>query len=117
MTKKDLIIIGGGAGGLVVTSGASQLGLDVVLVENSDRLGGDCLHYGCVPSKTLIHVANVFHTMRHAGKLGLEAVTSQVDMANINQHVAHIIDKIQVHDDPQRFRNYGAQVLNHIAAV
>ena len=57
MNRRDLIIIGGGAGGLVVASVASQLGLAVTLIERETKLGGDCLHYGCVPSKTLIHVA------------------------------------------------------------
>ena len=57
MGKRDLVIIGGGAGGLVVASVASQLGLKVTLIEKQEKLGGDCLHTGCVPSKTLIQAA------------------------------------------------------------
>lgn len=110
MSKKDLVIIGGGAGGLGVTSGAAQLGLDVALIEKSDKLGGDCLHYGCVPSKTLIHAANVAHEMRTADQLGLEAVSPSINLAQVNQHVANVINHIQEHDDPDRFRSYGAQV-------
>jgi len=52
MSKRDLVIIGGGAGGLVVASVAAQLGMKVTLIEKAEKLGGDCLHYGCVPSKT-----------------------------------------------------------------
>jgi len=64
--KRDLIIIGGGAGGLVVASVASQLGIDVVLINKEEAMGGDCLHYGCVPSKTLLRSAAVAHLMSHA---------------------------------------------------
>ncbi len=53
LKKRDLVVIGGGAGGLVVASVASQLGLDVVLINKEEAMGGDCLHYGCVPSKAL----------------------------------------------------------------
>ncbi len=69
--RRDLVVIGGGPGGLVVASVASQLGLKVTLVEKSGRLGGDCLHSGCVPSKTLIRTARVAHMMRTAGRYGL----------------------------------------------
>ena len=53
INKHDLVVIGGGAGGLVVASVAAQLGLDVVLINKEEAMGGDCLHYGCVPSKAL----------------------------------------------------------------
>jgi len=62
LKKRDLVIIGGGAGGLVVASVAAQLGLKVTLIEKAAKLGGDCLHYGCVPSKTLIHAHMVKKT-------------------------------------------------------
>ncbi len=109
--RRDLIIIGGGAGGLSVASAAAQLGLNVTLIEKQDKLGGDCLHYGCVPSKTLIHSAKVAHLMRHADKVGLEAMVPPTNLAKVNQHVKSVIDKIQVHDNPERFRDYGCEVL------
>ncbi len=65
---RDVVIIGGGAGGLVVASVAAQLGLDVVLINKEENMGGDCLHYGCVPSKTLIKSASVAHAMAHADR-------------------------------------------------
>ncbi len=111
MGKRDLVIIGGGAGGLVVASVASQLGLQVTLIEKQAKLGGDCLHTGCVPSKTLIHAAKVASLMCRAGEFGLESVHPAVDMARVNAHVQSVIDQIQPHDDPERFRAYGCEVL------
>ncbi len=109
--KKDIVIIGGGAGGLTMASVASQLGLKTVLIEKSHALGGDCLHYGCVPSKTLIHSAKVAHTMRTASTIGLTSVDLTVDIAKVNKHVQEVISDIQVHDDPERFRSYGCEIL------
>ena len=57
----DLGVIGGGAAGLTITAGAAQLGAKTLLIEKENELGGDCLHYGCVPSKTLIKTAKVYH--------------------------------------------------------
>lgn len=111
MKKQDLVVIGGGAGGLGVTSAAAQLGLKVTLIEKQAKLGGDCLHYGCVPSKTLIHSAKVAHLMRHADRFGLTSHAPEIDLKTINQHVQSVIDQIQVHDDPERFRSYGANVI------
>ena len=74
MDKRDLVVIGGGTGGLIVTSVAAQLGLKVTLIERRDKLGGDCLHTGCVPSKTLIHAAKVASLIRRASEFGLKAV-------------------------------------------
>ncbi|NOZ09634.1 MAG: mercuric reductase [Gammaproteobacteria bacterium] len=108
---QDIVIIGGGAGGLVVASVAAQLGLKVTLIEKEPKLGGDCLHHGCVPSKTLIHAAKVASLMRRAGDYGLPAATPQVDLGLVNDHVQSVIDRIQVHDDPERFRDYGCEVI------
>jgi dihydrolipoamide dehydrogenase len=111
MMKRDLVIIGGGAGGLVVASVAAQLGLKVTLIEKAAKLGGDCLHYGCVPSKTLIHAARVASLMRRAPEFGLPACKPDVDLGKIADHVQAVIDRIQIHDDPERFRGYGCEVI------
>ena len=111
MPDHDLVIVGGGAGGLVVASVASQLGLQVCLIEKEIRLGGDCLHYGCVPSKTLIHTAKVAHLMRRAIDYGLPAVEPRVDMAAVNTRIREVVEQIQQHDDPQRFRDYGCELV------
>lgn len=111
MSQRDLVIIGGGAGGLVVASVASQLGLKVTLIEKENKLGGDCLHYGCVPSKTLIHAAKVASLMRRGNEYGLSSIEPQVDLGKVNDHVQSVIDHIQHHDDPERFRDYGCEVI------
>ncbi|MBL4762336.1 MAG: NAD(P)/FAD-dependent oxidoreductase [Gammaproteobacteria bacterium] len=111
MQNPDILVIGGGAGGLVVTSGAAQLGRKVLLVEKEEKLGGDCLHYGCVPSKTLIKAGKVAHYMKHAAEFGLPAVNVDVDMARVSQHIQRVIKTIQVHDEPERFEAYGAEVV------
>jgi pyruvate/2-oxoglutarate dehydrogenase complex dihydrolipoamide dehydrogenase (E3) component len=70
----DIGVIGGGAAGLTVASGSSQLGAKTFLVEKEKELGGDCLHYGCVPSKTLIKTAHVYHLMKKGEQFGLPRV-------------------------------------------
>ena len=111
MTKKqDLVVIGGGPGGLVVASVAAQVGLRVTLIEKSDRLGGDCLHSGCVPSKTLIHMARTAHSARQGVREGLLSVMPEIDFSKAIDQVERVIDKIQQHDDPERFRSYGCEV-------
>ena len=104
MSKRDLVVIGGGTGGLIVTSVAAQLGLKVTLIEQHEKLGGDCLHTGCVPSKTLIHAAKVASMMRRANEYGLKSVEPEVDLGEVSDHVQSVIDQIQPHDDPERFR-------------
>jgi len=110
--KRDLIILGGGSGGLVVASVASQLGLKVTLIEAREKLGGDCLHYGCVPSKSLLYCARLVQQQRHAASLGLiPAVEPEVDQAAVNAYIRSVVDTLQEHDDPERFRSYGCEVL------
>ena len=111
MKERDLVIIGGGAGGLVVASVAAQLGLKVTLIEKAAKLGGDCLHHGCVPSKTMIHAAGVASLMRRGPEFGLPACEPDVDLGKVADRVQTVIDRIQMHDDPERFRGYGCEVL------
>ena len=107
----DVVIIGGGAGGLVVASVAAQLGLDVALINKEENMGGDCLHYGCVPSKTLIKSASVAHIMAHANRWGLNSVDTQIDISAINTTIKNVIDSIQVHDSRERFEELGCEVI------
>lgn len=108
--KQDLVVIGGGPGGLVVASVAAQLGLRVTLLEQSDRLGGDCLHTGCVPSKSLIAMSRIAHATRQGVANGLLSSMPDIDFASAIAHVDRVIGKIQLHDDPERFRSYGCDV-------
>ena len=110
-SRRDLVIIGGGVAGLVTASVAGQLGLKVTLVERAQVLGGDCLNHGCVPSKTLIRSAKVASLMRRAGEYGLTAHEPEVDLKRVMDHVREVIATIAVHDDPERFRGYGCEVL------
>ncbi|OOG22688.1 pyridine nucleotide-disulfide oxidoreductase [Thioalkalivibrio denitrificans] len=107
----ELVIIGGGPGGLVVASVAGQLGIRTTLIERGPELGGDCLHTGCVPSKTLIHTAKVASLMRRAAEFGLPAVGPEVNFAAVMDRVRSVVDTIQAHDDPERFRGYGVDVV------
>ncbi|VAW50103.1 Mercuric ion reductase [hydrothermal vent metagenome] len=112
MTKiRDLVVIGGGAGGLVVASVAAQLGLDVVLINKEEAMGGDCLHYGCVPSKALLKSASVAHVMREANRWGIKSVAPDVEMQTVNQAIKKAIDTIQVHDSRERFEELGCEVI------
>ena len=107
----DIGIIGGGAAGLTVTAGAAQLGAKAVLIEKEPALGGDCLHFGCVPSKTLIKSARVYHQMRHAGAYGLpEANLPPVNYGDIVKRIQSVIQTIQKHDSDERFCGLGANV-------
>ena len=107
----DIGIIGGGAGGLTVAAGAAQLGAKTLLVEKDKELGGDCLHFGCVPSKTLIKSAHVYHMMNNSEKFGLPKVdVPPVDFKNISKRVQEVIGSIQHHDSVERFCGLGARV-------
>lgn len=108
--KRDLVIIGGGPGGLVVASVAAQLGLKVTLIEQSGQLGGDCLHSGCVPSKTLIDTARSVHATRIGVQSGLLSAMPEVDFGKAIERIERVVQRIQQHDDPERFRGYGCDV-------
>jgi len=107
----DIGIIGGGAAGLTVASGAAQLGAKTLLVEKEKALGGDCLHYGCVPSKTLIRTAQVYHLMKNSRAFGLPAIeTRPVDFQAVKKRIQSVIETIQKHDSEERFCSLGAKV-------
>ncbi|MEW6501619.1 MAG: FAD-dependent oxidoreductase [Thermodesulfobacteriota bacterium] len=108
----DLGVIGGGAAGLTVTAGAARLGVKTLLIEREPALGGDCLHSGCVPSKTLIRTAQIYHAMKNAGRYGLPAISPPpVDFRQVAERIRAVIATIQQHDSAERFRGLGAQVV------
>ncbi|MEK6683853.1 MAG: FAD-dependent oxidoreductase, partial [Nitrospirota bacterium] len=110
METYDLIVIGGGAGGLVTASGGARLGAKTALIE-PERLGGECLWTGCVPSKALIRSAKVKHLMEHAGSYGFADQKVQADFAKVMRRMRDVITAIQPHDDPDRFRKMGVEVI------
>ncbi len=107
----DIGILGGGAAGLTIASGAAQFGAKTLLIEKEKSLGGDCLHFGCVPSKTLIRTANVYHLMKNAEKYGLPGVDLKpVDYSEVAKRIQSVIGVIQEHDSKERFCKLGARV-------
>lgn len=107
----DVGIIGGGAAGLTVAAGVSRLGAKTILIEREGRLGGDCLHYGCVPSKTLLRTAHVYHLMTNAGRFGLPEVRpAPVDFRTVSSRIREVIATIQRHDSVERFCELGVKV-------
>jgi pyruvate/2-oxoglutarate dehydrogenase complex dihydrolipoamide dehydrogenase (E3) component len=107
----DIAVIGGGAAGLTVSSGATQLGAKTLLIEKEPSLGGDCLHFGCVPSKTLIHSAKLFHNMKQGKRFGLpEIQPPEVDFSKVAERIQSVIDVIQIHDSVERFNKLGVEV-------
>ena len=85
--KADICIIGAGSGGLSIAAGASQMGAKVVLIEGH-KMGGDCLNFGCVPSKALIAAGKAAHSMTQGADLGVSPVQAKVDYAKAKDHVA-----------------------------
>lgn len=107
----DLVVIGGGSAGLVAASAGAQLNAKVALIEKEPRLGGDCLHYGCVPSKSLIHAARVAHDVKNAAIYGIETTIHDIHIREALGHVHRVIDTIQVHDSTERFESLGVEVI------
>ena len=105
----DLIVIGGGSGGLTAVTMAARVGARSLLVDR-EILGGDCLHYGCVPSKSLIASARAAYRMQNAGKFGLESVSQDIDFGRIMDRVDRIRDDIGSHESPDAIRKLGVDV-------
>jgi pyruvate/2-oxoglutarate dehydrogenase complex dihydrolipoamide dehydrogenase (E3) component len=110
----DLCIIGGGSGGLSVAAGAAQMGADVVLFEGG-KMGGDCLNYGCVPSKALLAAGKAAHHAKGNPDMGVKGKAAVVDFAAVKDHVAAVIKGIEPHDSPERFRDFGVNVIENYA--
>ncbi len=107
----DIGVLGGGAAGLTVVAGSAQLGAKTILIEKEDSLGGDCLHYGCVPSKTLIKTAKLYYQIKKSQKYGLPAMqVKPVHFKDVAKRIQSVIDTIQKHDSPERFCKLGAKV-------
>jgi pyruvate/2-oxoglutarate dehydrogenase complex dihydrolipoamide dehydrogenase (E3) component len=110
----DVCVVGAGSAGLVVASGAAQLGLDVVLIERAE-MGGDCLNYGCVPSKALIAAAKSAQAQRSGAAFGIAPVEPTIDFGRVMDHVAGVIAAIAPNDSVERFEKLGVRVLKEEA--
>ena len=110
----DICIVGAGSGGLSVAAGASQMGASVTLVERH-LMGGDCLNFGCVPSKALLAAAKSVHNINTANRFGLTAGPVHIDPVAVRRHVRDVIAAIAPHDSVERFRALGVDVIQGFA--
>ncbi len=110
MPDFDLAVIGAGAAGLSVTAVAAQLGLRVVLIER-ERMGGDCLNFGCVPSKALLAASHAAAAARKAARFGIRLPEPEIDWSAVQDHVHGVIAAIAPTDSEARFTALGATVL------
>ncbi|MBV6633720.1 MAG: FAD-dependent oxidoreductase [Alphaproteobacteria bacterium] len=108
--KTDILVIGAGSGGLSVAAGASQLGVDVTLLEGGE-MGGDCLNYGCVPSKALLRAAKAAQEVRTSGQFGVNGHEPEIDFAKVKGHVKSVIAGIAPMDSVERFEGLGVRVI------
>ncbi|WP_047864437.1 dihydrolipoyl dehydrogenase family protein [Rubrobacter aplysinae] len=109
MSDYDLLVVGGGTAGLVAAAGGASLGARVALVER-DRLGGDCLYRGCVPTKALVKSAKVASLARRAEEFGLRPMDVEVDFPAVMRRMRSVIQKAGEPDDPERFRELGVEL-------
>ncbi|MFK7751187.1 MAG: NAD(P)/FAD-dependent oxidoreductase [Sedimentitalea sp.] len=108
--ETDVLVIGAGSGGLSVAAGASQMGARVVLLEGHE-MGGDCLNYGCVPSKALLASAKAAYGQTHTGSFGVAPSAGAIDYSAAKDHVADVIAQIAPVDSQERFEGFGVQVI------
>ena len=106
----DLCVIGAGSGGLAVAAGAAQMGAEVVLVERG-AMGGDCLNFGCVPSKSLLATARIADLWRRGVELGIAYARPRIDFAAVADSVQKVIAEIAPNDSAERFEGLGVRVL------
>ena len=106
----DICVIGAGSGGLSVAAAASQFGEKVVLIERGE-MGGDCLNYGCVPSKALLAAGKHAHAFSSGEAFGIKPHKPAVDFAAVNRHVHSVIAAIAPHDSQERFEGLGVTVI------
>lgn len=113
---RNLIVIGAGAGGLVSAYIAAAVKAKVTLIE-AHKMGGDCLNYGCVPSKALIKSAKLAHQMRHGSNYGLADTTPTFSFKAVMQRIHDVIKAIEPHDSVERYTGLGVEVLQGYAKL
>src|SRR6059058_4286953 len=110
----DICVIGAGSGGLSVAAAAAAFGVPVVLIEKG-KMGGDCLNYGCVPSKALLAAAKHAAASRRVTPFGLKEHRADIDFAKVHAHVQGVIAAIAPNDSKERFTGLGVQVIEGAA--
>ncbi|CAE7649430.1 merA [Symbiodinium necroappetens] len=112
--EPDICVIGAGSAGLSIAAGASQMGAQTVLIEKAE-MGGDCLNYGCVPSKSLLVAGRAAQAWRHTAAFGIDTPEPSVDFARVHAHVRDVIDGIAPLDSEERFTGLGVEVIRDAA--
>ena len=112
--EADVCVIGAGSGGLTVAAGASQLGAKTVLFEHR-KMGGDCLNFGCIPSKALLAAAKRVQSARENAAFGLTGPPPSIDFAAVMAHVYGVISAIEPTDSQARFEGLGVHVIRAFA--
>lgn len=108
--KVDICIIGAGSGGLSVAAGTAQLGAKVALIE-SGKMGGDCLNYGCIPSKALLSAAKRANVFRSSEAFGIDKAEPQINFEEVHHHIHEVIANLSPQDSVERFEKLGVQVI------
>ena len=106
---RNMVVIGAGAAGLVTSYIAAAVKAKVTLVE-SHKMGGDCLNYGCVPSKALIKTATLARQMRRSADYGIASADFKLDFAQVMERVAHVVREVEPHDSVERYTGLGVDV-------
>ena len=113
---RNVVVIGAGAAGLVSSYIAAAVKAEVTLIE-SGRMGGDCLNYGCVPSKALIRSATLLHQMAHSRRYGIDKAEAAFRFPELMDRVARIVREIQPHDSVERYTALGVDVRRGRARI
>lgn len=112
----NLVVIGAGAGGLVTAYIAAATQANVTLIE-AEKLGGDCLNYGCVPSKALLAAAKARHAATSSQHLGISTQQAMVDFPAVMEHVNGSVSAIEPHDSVERYESLGVNVITGYAKI
>lgn len=113
---RNLVVIGAGAAGLVTSYVAAAVRAKVTLIE-AHRMGGDCLNYGCVPSKALIKSAKIAHQARHGAAYGIDTAVESIRFRDVMARVNRVIAEIEPHDSIERYTNLGVEVVQGRAKI
>lgn len=119
MKEYDICVIGAGSAGLVAASAANRSGARTALIE-TDQFGGECLHSGCIPSKTFLHSANLYYAMKKAGQYGLPVCQAGTpDLGKVMGHVRNVIESITHYENAESYQKLGIDVYfgkNHFVS-
>jgi pyruvate/2-oxoglutarate dehydrogenase complex dihydrolipoamide dehydrogenase (E3) component/uncharacterized membrane protein YdjX (TVP38/TMEM64 family) len=113
---RNLVVIGAGAAGLVTSYIAAAVKAKVTLIE-THKMGGDCLNYGCVPSKALIKSATLVHQMQHSTRYGIARAEATLNFADVMERVARVVREVEPHDSVERYTSLGVDVVQGYAKV